>query len=1352
DNGYHTIEIKATNLIAQRTFTINFTIDRTLPTIYIDDTIDNLVSNPTIMINGTYVEQNLQSITVDGTILTAAEIDTVNHKFRKTITIPSTKTIIASIIDKAGSTAQDTITITLMTGEPSLVINAMPSIIAETTYTITGTTEANADMIFKVNNGAPILLTSQPDGTFSQLLTLTQNINNKINITVTDQAERTKTVTKEIYVDKAGPTIVWDQTSPVAATGSYTQLKITFDDISPIDQTSINLTLNTAKIDNYVLDNKILTYDMSNLPGGHYEVMISVNDTLKNQMAAAKWSFDINNQSPSITIEYPDSTFISELRPTIRINLGNSDRVPEISKLKYSGGEITLIPLSPIANPYRYQPDQDLSENILYEFTVTAWKYNNKANLTKTFSVDRSDPSITIDELSLPRVTNASAIDVYGTYVEDNLESITVNGIAVLPTDIDDLNQEFTARNIPLQSPLTQITAVIKDKAGRENNDIKMVPVDRTPPIFNITWPEQAQIFALDNIPITFESEENATLYINGILKGTFDNTGEITIYNFPLSSGNNTLYVTVKDEAQNPSYQELKVYYDDVNPVISNIKPNIPQNTAPISIAVTIEDASPITNVTITIDDTPEFYYDVPLADIPFLHLGIVEFYPTDNSTYTITITAKDIFDNTQTAQQTFVYDTDIPNQPIFNLENRILNYSDPTLTFTYSEDVNLPTLNITAALQSSTPTEYNYDVGTLADNIYNIGISASKVVGSGAVGIYPFTFTIDTTDPIATITDAPELSTSQQIHISGTCSDNLAPDSQLEIIIKEGTFNITADCVSGIFSEDFILSEIDGDKLVQIIIKDWVNNTYTTSKTIRLDTSVPYIIIDQIIADGITVPPYSTNSSQVTINGRFIEDNLDTIKIMINGIVQAAPITYIAEAFHVTLNLQGNIGQETLNNIEFTINDTSGLNSTTYLNITKDLRGPQITEIQPPTLSSSTSTPQINITTNELASCTISYTTQGGQPAALSFTQTGLVNTVTLIGGLRYNPEIEEGINSTLHTVCTDKFNNIAVYDYIFTIDLKQPHILNIAQTNSNYEFITYTLTSRDYIVFGTDARTSLNVTTNESTTCRYSTTTTYFDMMENTFSNGNYQKQHLSPLLDLNPSNTYYVACKDGADNIAPTWTVNIQYSLTYVLGIAQGDHKGLTSGYVTISNPIIYLITSQPAICTVDSDNVFINTGTGISSGLTSVQQGDKYIHSATLSKADGSGLIDKSDYKVNITCDPIASGINNNSIEIDFTTWYEGPKATQIFINGEEVPEGSILYSDDITSLITGYVIIDTPIEASNIEDCFNNKLDKAETDIDCGGICPGCPVGKQCNDDDDCVSYILCDGGTCKLP
>lgn len=51
--------------------------------------------------------------------------------------------------------------------------------------------------------------------------------------------------------------------------------------------------------------------------------------------------------------------------------------------------------------------------------------------------------------------------------------------------------------------------------------------------------------------------------------------------------------------------------------------------------------------------------------------------------------------------------------------------------------------------------------------------------------------------------------------------------------------------------------------------------------------------------------------------------------------------------------------------------------------------------------------------------------------------------------------------------------------------------------------------------------------------------------------------------------------------------------------------------------------------------------------------------------------------------------------------------------------------------------------------AAVLNKCENNQLDVGETDVDCGGVCPACGIGENCDLDSDCVSTAECKDGVC---
>ena len=60
-------------------------------------------------------------------------------------------------------------------------------------------------------------------------------------------------------------------------------------------------------------------------------------------------------------------------------------------------------------------------------------------------------------------------------------------------------------------------------------------------------------------------------------------------------------------------------------------------------------------------------------------------------------------------------------------------------------------------------------------------------------------------------------------------------------------------------------------------------------------------------------------------------------------------------------------------------------------------------------------------------------------------------------------------------------------------------------------------------------------------------------------------------------------------------------------------------------------------------------------------------------------------------------------------------------------------------------------VLDPPLPQAARGDCANGRADGDETDIDCGGDCPGCATGRHCLLGGDCASG-LCTAGLCEPP
>ncbi|MFH1408908.1 MAG: hypothetical protein ABIH34_03300 [Nanoarchaeota archaeon] len=61
------------------------------------------------------------------------------------------------------------------------------------------------------------------------------------------------------------------------------------------------------------------------------------------------------------------------------------------------------------------------------------------------------------------------------------------------------------------------------------------------------------------------------------------------------------------------------------------------------------------------------------------------------------------------------------------------------------------------------------------------------------------------------------------------------------------------------------------------------------------------------------------------------------------------------------------------------------------------------------------------------------------------------------------------------------------------------------------------------------------------------------------------------------------------------------------------------------------------------------------------------------------------------------------------------------------------------------------IIIDTSLTPPENPSCSDNRENQGESDIDCGGPCPGCDLDDRCDDDTDCLSEFCNDDDVCEV-
>ena len=328
-----------------------------------------------------------------------------------------------------------------------------------------------------------------------------------------------------------------------------------------------------------------------------------------------------------------------------------------------------------------------------------------------------------------------------------------------------------------------------------------------------------------------------------------------------------------------------------------------------------------------------------------------------------------------------------------------------------------------------------------------------------------------------------------------------------------------------------------------------------------------------------------------------------------------------------------------------------------------------------------------------------------------------------------------------------------------------------------------------------------TRLQVQTDEESFCKYSSSTQDFNEMEGFFP-GFDEVPKKSHTVEVNVSAiqayTYYVACKDKADLSTQTSAIPFHIDLSVPFSI-----KSATEPYSSTELFSLRVDSNKKAFC------YFGETPGGISTCFGSCEFTNG--HATPVKKSPGKHLFyvkcntgggGETSNVLNVTVfvdttSPVMTFIDDSSTlpgEPD-VSWYldklrvkfmgddpetrivkyyyliETAFARELIVNWTPSLElnGSPIYvkanltndqryvfrvkPENIVGLIGNYSSSDgvTIDVAKEPPQCMNGEKNNNETDVDCGGICAGCAIGKNCMDNNDCADFY-CAAGVCKEP
>jgi len=609
----------------------------------------------------------------------------------------------------------------------------------------------------------------------------------------------------------------------------------------------------------------------------------------------------------------------------------------------------------------------------------------------------------------------------------------------------------------------------------------------------------------------------------NGCSDGACINAGELPVADangdfstdVVVEPGLNYIHARAIDAHDNPlsaMSNEITVYYDNEGPVITNMGPTINQNALPVDITADLDDYSTIAAATLTITNDVDagYSYVHDLLPTEFSDDEITHSYDglPDNANYHVNLVVEDEFGNTNSADGDFLYDINIPSRPVFNLDGGFVSDLSPTLEFTYTDPVVVTDLNVTNTPDAASDDFTKiFTTDNLDQGFYDIEIQAYKLGGNQAIGTYYFNFTVDVDAPVLTITQKDVIilgNVPVSIDISGTCVDaNLAVQDSITIVVEDSQASVTdvVDCTDGTYDLEGALIPLGTDRIHTITVSATDRATNPGSITEPVATGVPELTIVNITGSGITFgqQPYSTDDDEITINGTYMDENFDSIRVLLNGQLIESPDLIIVSVdgpqrtFELSVTLDGTLGQEFVNNITIVVNDSDGFEDREEIIITKDLMGPKVVEFHPVTNVTNTDLPTLSITTHEYAeSCSVDYMTYSPKDLYMDNFQTSdhYHFDVTLTANIDHIDD--DNLDQFIDITCIDSLDNVNTTRWPLTVDLLDPVIDNfeIEYTGALFASWLSTADEKRYLIRTLYAtpRMKLHVDTSEPARCEY------------------------------------------------------------------------------------------------------------------------------------------------------------------------------------------------------------------------------------------------------------------------
>ena len=281
--------------------------------------------------------------------------------------------------------------------------------------------------------------------------------------------------------------------------------------------------------------------------------------------------------------------------------------------------------------------------------------------------------------------------------------------------------------------------------------------------------------------------------------------------------------------------------------------------------------------------------------------------------------------------------------------------------------------------------------------------------------------------------------------------------------------------------------------------------------------------------------------------------------------------------------------------------------------------------------TLASTTTATTISLTTNEAATCKYSTSASVAYGSMSSFSTTGGTSHSTPVSGLTSSQSY------SYYVKCMDLASNVNATDYTISFAVAAPSDTTPPVRSAG--------APTGALAAGT-TNTNITLTTNESATCKYSTSSDIaYDAMTSFITTSS--TNHSTAISGLSNGQTYnyYIKCSDASSNTNPE-DYEITFSVTAAADTtpptrSNGSPSGTLAAGTTTTT--LALDTSEAAICKWSS-----------SAGVAYGSMSDFTTTGGTSHTTGFTGLVNNESYHYYVKCADYAANVNTDDYSITFS--------------------------------------------------------------------------------------------------